>query len=63
MQSADDPDIDFKSPCDGRESARYAEFRGFYDVTGNFDFEFHAFGLSHQDLFFHFLCHFESSFR
>jgi len=42
MQSAYRPEIEFKFACDVIESVNFAEFLGFYDVTGNFELDFWA---------------------
>jgi len=44
MQSADRPEIEIKIACDVKESVNFAGFRGFYDVTRNFEFDFRASG-------------------
>jgi len=35
MQSADRPEIEFRVACDVIETVHFAEFDGFFDVTGN----------------------------
>jgi len=44
MRSADRPDIEFKVTWDVIESANFAEFNGFCDVTGKFKLHFQAIG-------------------
>jgi len=41
---ADRPEIEFKVACDVIESANFAEFHGFYDVTRNFELDSRAIG-------------------
>ena len=47
IQSADRPEIKFKVACDVIESATFAEFTGFYDVTRNVELDFRAIGSLH----------------
>jgi len=50
MRSVDGLEIKFPVACDVIESVNFAEFHGFYDVTGNFELDFRAIGSLYQDV-------------
>jgi len=51
MRSVDGLEIKFPVACDVIESVNFAEFHGFYDVTGNFELDFRAIGSLYQDVY------------
>jgi len=52
--STDHPEIEFTVACDVIGSVNFAEFHGFYDVTGNFELDFREIGWLYQGAAFDF---------